>query len=369
MAHVNYYCDAAAGSDSNNGLTTGAAFATVQKAEDEIVAGTDGTAGTDTFTVYMKGTFDAGSSTVLTLGANGGDFAITYEGYTTTPGDGGKCAWVTTGTYNVYGSNTRRRFRNIDCSGGGYWRSYGTGQTIENVTQTGGSYFLHGGYGVLVDVHLSGTTNGFYPYDGNLYVRCSAEVSTASGAYIYQAQNYNRFVECLFSDNAVDIRTNGNGDFTAINCTFTDATSHSIQPDASASGYHRLRNCSFTDSSGYAINTSTSGSQTTKVDIRDCHFHNNSSGNIHADIISDQDSTDGGDSIVTNLVTGDPSFTDAGAQDFSFASGSPLENAVERTFFGTGTTTYRDIGAIQNEAGGGGGIAQTLHTIEAGISA
>ena len=369
MAHVNYYCDASAGSDSNNGLTTGAAFATVQKAEDEIVAGTDGTAGTDSFTVYMKGTFDAGSSFVLSLGANGGSFPITYEGYTTTPGDGGKCAWVTTGTYNAYGSRTGRRWRNIDCSGGGYWRSYGTGQIIENVTQTGGGYFTSGSYGVLIDVHLSGTTNGFYPHDGNLYVRCSSEVSTANGAYPWTAQNYNRFVECLFADNPVDIRTNGTGDITAINCTFAGATSHSIQPDASATGLYVFRNCSFTDSSGYAINTSTSGSQTIRADIRDCHFHNNSSGNIHADIMSDRDPTVGGDSIVTNLVTGDPSFTDAGAQDFSFASGSPLENAVERTFFGTGTTTYRDIGAIQNEAGGGGGIAQTLHTIEAGISA
>lgn len=105
-----YYVDTAVGNDANAGTSEGAgnAWATIQKALDTVAADDH---------VYIKATGNyAGGNLLKTAG--GTSTTICFEGYTSTPGDGGKITIDATGsTYgvseNTVTTSAHYMFRNI----------------------------------------------------------------------------------------------------------------------------------------------------------------------------------------------------------------------------------------------------------------
>lgn len=143
-----YYVDAAVGSDSNAGTSEGAgnAWLTISKADSVIAAGD---------TVYIKGSADYGE--VVTITTQGTLAApITHEGYTTTPGDGGKCTNDGTSTLaNAYAPPTGNNHLIVK------------NMIIKNFT-SGGISTATGDQIMAVNCHIS--NSGSYGIRGDNYV-------------------------------------------------------------------------------------------------------------------------------------------------------------------------------------------------------
>lgn len=159
--------------------------------------------------------------------------------------------------------------------------------------------------------------------------------------------------------------------FNIIGNTFFSTTDDAIGTTAGTPlvGTVNVFNNTFVDSGGYAIGTE-AADRANLFNADYNHYDGNTSGNwqnlptgISANPPED------------NSLSGDPTFTSetAGSEDFRPASGSPLINAGFPVPVGEGTTTVQpNVGALQEVAGGGGGVTAAragLHPIEHGIAA
>ena len=210
-----YYVDGAVGNDSNAGTSEGAgnAWATIQQAADTVAAGD---------TVYIKASATYNEQVTLTT-VGGFATPITWEGYSSTTGDGGVATISGGGTRTscVTGvSKSYQRWKNIkldSAASSGYNDSAADHVTFINCT------FSNNGYiGAVLDLYcqfyyctLEGNGNSGSVTDGrNVYVCCISRNNGNDGIYGASVATYN----CLCHGNTnsqIHLGTYGY----AFNCT------------------------------------------------------------------------------------------------------------------------------------------------------
>jgi hypothetical protein len=161
-----YYVDGVNGSDANAGTSEGSgnAWATVDKAMNTVVAGD---------IVYIKGngTYNE-TATLDTVGAYNNP--TEFIGYTTTPGDNGKCTITGPSSYSLTTTQTGNCyyiFRNIICTGNtsaGVWFS-----NADKVTWVNCEFTSNGGHGCYAD-------------NQHAFINCVAHSNSQSGIYVDQ---------------------------------------------------------------------------------------------------------------------------------------------------------------------------------------
>ncbi len=158
-----YYVDDATGDDGDDGLSEGNAFATIDHAANTVAAGDH---------VYIKNTNDY--TELVTIDTLGTAIAsIIYEGYASTPGDGGMVTIDASGLNNgvIYssGSYIYHVFRNI---------------TVENATYDG--WNLSSRYAIMFE-NCQANGNGSRGFDCGGFITlvdCVADGNTSDGVYV-----------------------------------------------------------------------------------------------------------------------------------------------------------------------------------------
>lgn len=200
-----YYVDTAVGNDSNAGTSEGAgnAWATIQKAMNTVA---------DDDVVYVKasGTYTEDITFVTSGGLVGGNRGILFEGYTSTPGDGGQVTtaasaaaynWTSSGGLGAI--NTIRNF-NIGSGSTGSISISAAGQNWQNCTFTG-------------NVNITGNGCGF---------KCTVTGATGDGI---SCANYVTAVGChIISPAQHGIDAGSNNALTGINCLIETPTSSGL---------------------------------------------------------------------------------------------------------------------------------------------
>ena len=180
-----YYVDVAVGDDGNLGTSEGAgnAWETLAKAADEVAAG-------DTVHIKASGDYiaqDGANDCVLYLSTDGtAGSPITWEGYTSTPGDGGQAiidASDNSLAYSVNGSaGSFNAFKNLRMTGAS---SYGFAYNpIDCCYFENCRFDNNGSIGVFVDNY-------------NIFYRCQADKNGDAGFF---ADN-SMFIGCKSFDN------------------------------------------------------------------------------------------------------------------------------------------------------------------------
>jgi len=223
-----YYISAASGSDVNSGLSEALAWATVDKGMNTVAAGDK---------VWVKGDGDyAELATIDTVGTV--TSPIVFEGYTTTPGDGGRATITgsdarancvvdstaaTTPLYYVF-----KNFRFTAATGTGFLTD-GHRITFKNCKfDTNGLRGLHGRtLSCEACEFTSNTSDGCWAEDSGativsaIFIACKFYSNGARGLL---AQSINAAVYgCIFFSNATSNCTIGGNDdklVSVINCTF-----------------------------------------------------------------------------------------------------------------------------------------------------
>lgn len=158
----------------------------------------------------------------------------------------------------------------------------------------------------------------------------------------------NVFIGCIFDGNTRGImldNSDRNQSVYVINCTFY-ACDDGIHADhANNDSGLQVVGCIFQDCTSYALDLIGVNAQ-----VRNNVFYNNTSGTANVST-SDMAAFSG------NVFT-DPGMVDPANDDFSL-DGTGSANALgwPNTFGDTGLTGYRDAGAIQRQAGGGGRVS------------
>lgn len=340
-----YYVDGDVGNDSNAGTSEGSgnAWATIDKAMNEVVDDQDHVYVKASVTYYETFTIDTAGSVTD---------SIVFEGYTTTPGDGGKVtidgeATRASGLTSSLagGTDTHYVFKNfifydhtgtgvdLDCdainfrycefnenggdgvdvpNGCTFWKCTAEGNGVHGFRVTAGNHF-----------HFCQSTDnvntGFYSSYGNLFYRCISDLNGNIGFWASHHAAY--------------------GSTSIINCT--------VDGDNKATNV----GIGFARGPGTAINNIVYDCQTAFMINQEEAENIVHSNNLVYDCSTDY-TTYYANSVDTvlddNDVTSDPSFTDDANGDYTLTSDSPARGAgVDITGF---TDTTADIGAIQSEA-------------------
>ena len=293
---TNYYVSHSGedGTNGHNGTTETLAWRTLAYCEDQLAAGDK---------LWIKGDSaytdaDGANGCVVYIDKVGTAAAwITYEGYTTTPGDGGKATINATGLANgikCYAANTNgyRVFKNLYIYGatshgfsGGYI-SYIIFMNIESSLNgdQGISSRLYGQY--VQCVANNNASHGFNPSSSVQFVRCKAKnnagqqyynigntytiihsefVNTISNKTIAFVANQPEFDRCVFVGNASTPSalqyhaTNSARQWTVQNCIFVYAT-NGIQPypGGDTNSHYMSNNCFYNVTNPY-VNCVSSG--------------------------------------------------------------------------------------------------------------
>lgn len=337
-----YYVSDATGDDSDTGLTEALAWATIDKAMNTVAADD---------TVYVKADGDyLEIATIDTVGTVSG--TITFEGYTTTPGDGGQAT--------IDGESTR---------------SY---CITHSLASTASVYYVFKSF-----VFKRATTANVNVPRETIFKNCQFNNSVGDGC-LFDSRAF--FENCLFDSNG-DAGANGAVGLVAIGCRFSNNTGNGI----GVSGSSWVHSCTFFGDGGGSITllggagayvtvlgcTIDGDGKTTDTAI-DC---NTSAwgriviaNNIIYDCTRGIESEDQGTYFISrnNLlnnntidytdfqtfegeVTSAPQFEDEAGEDYSLGSASPAKNAGYDGYLLNGSTQRADIGAIESTAAGGGG--------------
>ncbi len=338
-----YYVSDATGDDVDTGLTEALAWATIDKAMNTVAAGD---------TVYVKADGDY-LETALIDTAGTSSSTITFEGYTTTPGDGGQAT--------VDGESTR---------------AICIGDTISSAL-----FYVFKNF-----IFTRATTNNAN-IDGSelIFKNCTFLSATGDG---YAGGAFTRFENCLFDSNGA-AGIDGSGALFAIGCRFDNNTAEGIE--ASAGIF--IFDCTFSGNGADAIEC-LGGTNTVTLVLRctvDGDGKNTNTGidlgssfsaralvvnNIVYDCVEGIDCASQGTFFISrnNLlnnnttdypgsrfqtfegeVTTAPQFEDEASGDYSLGSASPAKNAGFDGYLQNGSTQRADIGAIESTAAGGGG--------------
>jgi len=346
-----YYLDAQNGSDGNDGLSEGNAWATFEKAMDNVNDGDlvyvqGGTDYTDEDGVNNCGAF------LDDAGAQGSP--ITFEGYTTTPGDGGMAIIdgtansLVNGLYVAGFTNVRYIFKNI---------------TVRDVSGVGWEFGTVGCKITLVNCHADNC--GSYGFRGDDYIvcyRCSATNNSDRGFHLGDASN---LFACWAHGNSAHGQSIGSG-VIAKGLSYNNSNRDYHVSMASSNGVCAVLDCTGDgeNATGYGLNVFLGYDGVVIV------------GNVFYDYATAaiRSSADGGGLILcahnllhsntanySNLVsvegdvTSAPQFEDEGSDDYRLASGSPARAAGVDAGKTVNGTSYADIGCHQAQAAAGGG--------------
>ncbi|MBD3297879.1 MAG: hypothetical protein GF341_04425 [candidate division Zixibacteria bacterium] len=213
-----------------------------------------------------------------------------------------------------------------------------------------------------------------------VFIDCEFDNNTGNG---YGLSNDNRagptMIGCSVHDNTVGIELGSKSDDMMMGCVIYDNSSHGVKVRKTEAGYCMLRavNCTIdgnggngfdlaqnggdgravecvntviSNNGGYGIDLNTESPHDLVMYLLNTWFYNNTGGSF-SDSKSASDFWPGSD-----ITTGtDPSFTNAAGDDFTLGASSGLIAAGFPGVLPAGGTGYMDIGALQREAGSGGG--------------
>lgn len=339
-----YYLDYTNGDDANAGTSEGVgnAWKTLSKALTTMVAG-------DHCYVKNSGTYQGNASNV-----NQGSFGlpIVLEGYSSTPGDGGKAT--------ADGESTRQDGLNF-ATGGPFWvirNMRFTGFTRDGIQGSGQDAMKfenvqcdnNGRYGILSD-------------DGCIASRCLVYGNT-DGLLL---DNDGIITDCVGYGNAgQQLRAFGGGAIIGCRASGASASTEMIKVGSLTVGTI-VRNCTM-DGEGQTgvVGLATAGSALRDcVQVTNCTFHDCDTGiNFDADASArsevafchfnscNTDITNGSKGL--GCITGAPLFTDEAGDDYTLQSGSPLKGAGLDAGWVDNGASYVDIGAYQREEPGAG---------------
>ena len=300
----------------------------------------------------------------------------TLSGYSAIPGDGGRVLFDGTVNSNTYifnpGAVTTWKLENAIINGGSYsiWTNtaYGTlrncvlkGFSVRGLTQST-SYSIVEGCEFATSSGV-GAISGLLTFFRRSYFH---DLGTGVLAGTYGAI----YSGCVFDTCTIGVDQSIHSNLRVYDSTFYGCSTAGVQHSNSAVSIDD----SVFSGCGYGVDNDGSTAFVTggANSVRGNHWHSNTT-NIGSSGGGSWLTVDGEDpSTVNGSTSGDPLFADAPNGDFSLGAGSPARDASYEfvsTEVSSSSTTHYDKGAIQAEAAGGGGIAQTLHTIEAGISA
>ncbi len=340
-----YYVDGPSGNDADDGLSELDAWATIDKAMNTVVAGD---------TVYAKAdsnyTETATIDTVGTVSAT-----ITFEGYTSTPGDGGRA------TINAEST-----------------RAYCLDDALAGVAA----------FYVFKNFIFKGATTSNVELSVQDVIFKSCDFRSASGDGC-ACGSRTVFENCLFDSNGA-AGVDGDGAVYVIGCRFSNNTTEGIETSAATF----IFDCTFLGNGADAIEClggngtfvvvlrctidGTGKVTNTGIDlgssfwsralianniIYDCtegidgasqgtffNSRNNLLNNNTTDYPSSRFQTFEGE------VTAAPQFEDEAGGDYSLGSSSPALDVGYDSYLLNGSTQRADIGAIESTAAGGGGL-------------
>jgi len=333
-----YYVDAATGDNDDTGRTELLAWATIQYAVTNSSNGDH---------VYIKASADYTETVACTEAAS--NSWRTYEGYTSTPGDGGKATIDATGeTYGLSAyngmpppHNLYNRWENIiveNASGAGI----GFGTTV-HVALINIESNNNGGYGFSVSapstiVNCSASSNTGYGFAGaGALVACSSAVGNSTTGFYYP---YSMFGCESISNSTYGIQCGGGGYPAILIGNTIDGDSKDTTTGISTPAlqyFVAINNIIYDCATGISQGAST---------WRSNYVANNL---LYSNTTNFTNVTDEHD----NLTTDAPAFTDEAGGDYTLASGSAARNAGADA---SGTSSPgMDIGAHQSADAGGGG--------------
>lgn len=339
-----YYVDSPSGNDADDGLSELNAWATIDKAMNTVAAGD---------TVYAKadGVYTE-TATIDTAGTTSA--TITFEGYTSTPGDGGQatidaestrayCLNDTLASVSVYYVFKNFIFKRATTDN--------VGLSVEDIIFKNCEFNDSTGDGCSCDnraffENCLFDSNGGAGIDGAAVVfaigcrfitNTTEGIETGAGTFIF---------DCTFSGNGADAIEclGGNGTFvTILGCT-VDGTGKITNAgiDLGSSFWSRaivVNNLIYDCTEGIDC-----ASQGTFFISRNNLLNNNTT-----DYPSSRFQTFEGE------VTAAPQFEDEAGGDYSLGSSSPALDAGYDGYQLNGSTQRADIGAIESTAAGGGG--------------
>ena len=345
-----YYVDGAVGNDTNLGTSEGAgnAWATIQYASDNIAAGDK---------VFIKASASyAEAVTVTTLAAY--DNSIIWEGYTTTPGDGGKITMDGGGSLlrGIFSASTQLysyMFFNIivtDYTSVGVFATAADSVYFENCDFTG-----NGNAGADVDQYCR-------------FVNCTFTGNSSDGV---RSDYYTQFWGCTAHTNGGDGFYNtlyeiayGNVSYNNTGQAFGGSLggnwiNNTIDGENSGTGFELTGSWtrfSIVNNIVYDCALGVDGSGAAKWEARQVSINNLMNSNT-----VDYEASSFRSGIGFSDISDAPGFTDEGGDDYTLASDSAARNAGADA---SGMSSPgMDIGAHQSEdAGSGGGGGKVIIT-------
>ena len=350
-----YYVSDATGSDSDDGLSEDDAFLTIDKAMNTVSAGD---------LVYVKADGTYTENAVIDT-AGGRTTWIVYEGYTTTPGDGGQATIDASGLTNaitvgaISGTDVFTVFRNFILDGAdaeGY-----EGAAEEKI--------------IFINTTFSNNSaDGLECDNENIFYKC---LFTGNGIYGADLDNNNMILYCTTHSNTDDGIHLVTG-VVAHTVTYNPASGKDgIVGGESSSTLYVVLNCTADGDNVGSIGIKMGNSACPTAQINNIlhdwatglggSAHNTdgpaiSYGNLFNSNTANRDTnhevgysgTGWSTSAKGADINGAPAFTDEANDDYTLAAGSPALGAG----VGGGSvsiTNYIDIGAHQKEPAAGGG--------------
>ena len=324
----------------------GGAWATIQKAANTVIAG-------DTEQVWVKGGTNYTETVSITLAMTIAKPA-TFEGYTSSTGDGGQ--------FVIDGAATRANGITDTISAAAYYifknmritdhTSHGMSLSMDNCVCKNCQFDANGGDGALVDDFWKFEDCKF---DDNTGKGCHADVATVfvgcrayrNGTIGLDARTGLMFGCVAFSNGSQGLYFSGAGNsfHVMINCT--------VDGDGKDTTIGLYLGASF-NGLNVSINNIVYDCETGMSWIAGYEEYSISRNNL---LNSNTANYAEGGATFTGEQTGAPLFTAEGSQDYTLASGSPAKGAGFDESQLEGDSSGMDIGARQRiEAGGGGGL-------------
>lgn len=315
-----YYIDAAVGNDANAGTAEGAgnAFATLGAAEAVIVGGDH---------VYVKASGTYTENLVLTNSFATSADTVIFEGYTTTPGDGGVATMDPASGVAISSNFLTRNFR--------IWK---------NLRLTGATYGYQddsGDYAMFINCEFDNcSTDGVLCDNYATFINCSFHDNAQNGV---QCDQFASFINCVSYGNGGSNYLTWGGIY--INCLSFGMPSAASQAcigqnsnsspyvvygctldaegDTLVDGVHANGGATAAIINNIIIDAAVGIDLTGSTAMRNCIFHDyNLFNGCATDVDADFDNTEG-----NNITGSDPLFTDEAGDDYTLTSGSPAENA------------------------------------------
>ena len=323
----------------------GGAWVTLQKAASTVVA-------TDTDKVWVKAS--ANYTETMNIGlAMGSASPATFEGYTSSTGDGGQ--------FTIDGAATRANGITDSITSAAYYvfknmritdhTSHGTSLSMDNCVWYNCKFDANGGAGMLGD-------------DYHRFVECEFSDNTGDGC---DCDSACMFYGCRAYRNGIDGLECRTG--IMFGCVAYSNAGNGLAFSGLGLGFHVFINCTVDGDAKDTGDAFRMGPSFNGVNIcinciaYDCTVGLNSLAGQQELLISRNNLVNsntanysGGAATHTGEQTGAPQFTAEGSQDYTLASGSPAKGAGFDESQLEGDSSGMDIGARQRiEVGGGGG--------------